>query len=43
SHKRCRFATDKCAEEQPTLDTVTATHQVSCHLWEAIQQEASTI
>lgn len=41
-HKRCRFATDKCADVQPTLDTVTATHQVSCHLFSSIQQEVST-
>ncbi len=34
-HKRCRFATEKCAQVQPTLDTVTATHQVSCHLYNA--------
>ncbi|WP_312128104.1 ABC transporter ATP-binding protein [Lysinibacillus capsici] len=42
-HKRCRFATEKCAEVQPTLDTVSATHQVSCHLFKLIQQEVSSI
>lgn len=32
-HKRCRFAMEKCSQVAPVLDTVSATHQVSCHLF----------
>lgn len=30
-HDRCRYATDKCREEEPPLKPVTTGHFVSCH------------
>ncbi|MET4562031.1 ABC transporter ATP-binding protein [Lysinibacillus parviboronicapiens] len=38
-HKRCRFATEKCSQMEPVLDTVSTTHQVSCHLFKSLQQK----
>ena len=30
-HTRCKFATEKCKEEQPELREITPGHQVACH------------
>jgi len=31
-HTRCRFATDRCRQEAPTLKDIGGGHQVACHL-----------
>lgn len=35
-HPRCRYATDRCAQETPALREVTPGHQVACHYAETL-------
>ncbi len=35
-HPRCPYASDRCREEQPELETVGTRHQVACWNWQAV-------
>jgi peptide/nickel transport system ATP-binding protein len=39
-HPRCRFATDLCSQEQPTLRAIKPDHWVSCHHAETLSFDA---
>ena len=37
---RCRYATALCAEQEPILQRATGNHEVACHHWQDLKQEA---
>ena len=38
-HPRCPFATERCREEEPELETVGENHQAACWHWEQVVDE----
>lgn len=38
-HPRCRFATERCTQEEPELDTVGPQHTAACWNWQAVEEE----
>jgi peptide/nickel transport system ATP-binding protein len=40
-HPRCKYAKEKCTQEEPALEYVTSSHQVACHFWEEISASLS--
>ena len=38
-HERCPMATDDCASVKPSMEAVSATHEVACHHWEDVDDE----
>lgn len=41
-HPRCPYATDRCREEEPQLETSGEGHTVRCHYWEGIEAGTHT-
>ncbi|HQY92831.1 MAG: ABC transporter ATP-binding protein [Caldilinea sp.] len=38
-HERCSFATDRCIQEEPELETVGLNHAAACWNWRAVAEE----
>lgn len=38
-HPRCAFATDKCKQQEPELETVGDRHQAACWHWREVERE----
>ena len=38
-HPRCAFATDKCVEQEPILETVGPGHEAACWHWAQVEAE----
>ena len=38
-HPRCAFATDKCSQEEPPLETVGPGHEAACWHWQQVEAE----
>ncbi len=38
-HPRCAFATDKCSQEEPPLETVGPGHEAACWHWQQVANE----
>jgi peptide/nickel transport system ATP-binding protein len=38
-HPRCRFATEKCKEEEPELDKVGEGHFTACWHWAEVERD----
>jgi peptide/nickel transport system ATP-binding protein len=41
-HPRCPFASDKCAQEEPELETVGNDHMAACWHWQEVADEVAT-
>ncbi len=41
-HPRCPYATDRCREEEPDLETVGPDHMAACWHWQDVEKELQT-
>ncbi|MEE9567822.1 MAG: oligopeptide/dipeptide ABC transporter ATP-binding protein, partial [Candidatus Binatia bacterium] len=39
---RCKYATDRCAQDTPELRAIEGTHAVACHYWRTDTLEVQT-